>query len=457
MACLVLLPFRSLGVQTVTKVEEIVDQIQEPRIPDTRFDIRDYGGLPDGLSDCLEAIEKAIFDASQAGGGKVIIPSGKWLVKGPINLKSNIELHLEKGAHVIFSDNPDDYLPVVLTRWEGTVCYNYSPFIYTADATDVAITGQGILDGNSKLSFGKWRDKQKPDQLLLRQMGNNLFPVHKRVFGKGHWLRPSFIQFYNCKRVLIEGIKIVESPFWCVHPVFCYDVVVRGITVESFLLNNDGVAPDSSVNVLIEDCLFRTGDDAVAIKSGRDQDGWRIGQPSENIVVRNCRMPEVHNGLAIGSEMSGGVRSVFMEDCQIGKARSCLYFKSNLDRGGYIEHVSIRNIHVDTSLRAFIDMTTDYHSWRGNMHPPRYSDFIIENVSCDKAEGFGIYAVGKEGALIQNVLLKDIMIDQAEIPQKIALVENFRIENVNINGHAIELEIEDSVVDESDQRKAIGY
>lgn len=439
------------------KVKEIVNQIEEPDIPELQYDIRDYGAVGDGQSDALPAIRKAIFDCSQAGGGTVFIPSGQWFVKGPIHLKSKIELRLEEGAYVKFSEDTDDYLPVVLTRWEGTVCYNYSPLIYAADATDVALTGKGVLDGNAGNGFATWRPNQKPDQLLLRQMGNNLFPVQKRVFGKGHWLRPPFIQFYNCKRVLIEDVKIVESPFWCIHPVFCYNVIVRRVEIESYRLNNDGVDPDSSVNVLIEDCVFRTGDDAVAIKAGRDQDGWRIGQATENVVVRNCKMPAVHNGLAIGSEMSGGVRSVYMENCEIGVARSCLYFKSNLDRGGYIEHVRLRNIRVEHSKNAFIDMTTDYHSWRGNHYPPRYHDFVLEDVSCGKADRYGIYAVGKEGALISNVLIKNVTIDSANIPHRIALVEDFRFENVKINGKEAAVELVDDVKAEGALRDAVGH
>lgn len=439
------------------EVEEIVNRIEEPEIPEARYDIRDYGAVDDGESDALPAIRSAIFECSQAGGGTVSIPSGQWFVKGPIHLKSKIELHLEKGAYVKFSEDTDDYLPVVITRWEGTVCYNYSPLIYAADATDVALTGEGVLDGNSKNGFASWRPNQKPDQLLLRQMGNNLYPIEKRIFGKGHWLRPPFIQFYNCKRVLIEDIKIVESPFWCIHPVFCYNVIVRGVEIESYRLNNDGVDPDSSVNVLIEDCVFRTGDDAVAIKAGRDQDGWRVGQATENVVVRNCKMPAVHNGLAIGSEMSGGVRSVYMENCEIGVARSCLYFKSNLDRGGYIENVRMRNIRVEHSKNAFIDMTTDYHSWRGNHYPPRYSDFIIEDVSCGKADRYGIYAVGKEGALISDVLIKNVSIDSAQFPQRIALVEDFHYENVKINGRDVEVTLIDDVKDEGAFRDSVGH
>jgi len=416
------------------KVNEILASIEEPDIPENDYLITDYGAVGDGETDSLPAIRKAIFEAGQRGGGRIIVPEGAWYVDGPIHLKSGINLHVSKGAQIVFSEDPEDYLPAVLTRWEGTVCYNYSPLIYAANATDVAITGEGVLNGNAKNGFGLWRPRQEAAQNLLRQMGNDLYPVQDRVFGKGHYLRPPFIQFFNCKNVLVEDITIHESPFWCIHPVFCYNVTVRGVTVESFRLNNDGVDPDSSVNVLIENCTFRTGDDAVSLKSGRDQDGWRIGQPTKNVIVRNCEMPEVHNGLAIGSDMSGGVENVFMENCTIGTGRSCLLFKSNLDRGGYIRHVRLRNVHVGVAREAFIEFTTNYHSWRGNHFPPEYRDFVIENVSCEQADRYGIYAIGKKDSPLHDIHLKNVTIGKAEIPQYVSLVENLRYEEVTING-----------------------
>ncbi len=416
------------------EAERIVAAIRIPEFPDREFSIIDFGAQPGGEIDCLPALREAIFQCNQVGGGRVLIPPGRWLIKGPIHLKSNINLHMEDGAHLLFSKDTHDFLPVVLTRWEGTDCYNYSPYIYAFQATNIAITGKGILDGQAKEGFATWKPRQKPDQLLLRQMGNDGFPVQRRIFGKGHFLRPPMIQFYGCSNILLEDFKLVDSPFWCIHPVFSNHVTIRGVEVYSYNLNNDGVDPDSSTNVLIEDCLFNTGDDAVAIKAGRDQDGWRAGQPSENIIVRNCEMPKVHNGLAIGSEMSGGVRNVFFENCRIGEARYCLFFKANLDRGGFVEHVRVRDIEVGKSTVAFISFTTDYHSWRRNHYPPTFRDYLIENVTCGVAEQYGIYAVGKAGAPISQIRMKNVNIDQARIPQLISVVDDFVFENVSING-----------------------
>lgn len=421
--------------------EEIVASIQAPQIPRRDFLLTKFGARAEDDFDSRPAVQAALREAMKAGGGRIVVPPGRWFIKGPIHLQSHIELHVQQGAELVFSADPADYLPVVLTRWEGSLCFNYSPLIYAFQATDVAITGAGVINGNAATGFGEWRPREKPAQLRLRKMGNDLVPVNERVFGAGSFLRPPFIQFFGCERVLVEDVTIIDSPFWCIHPVFCSDVTVRGVTVDSHRMNNDGVDPDSSSNVLIENCVFRTGDDAVAIKSGRDQDGWRIGRPTERVVIRNCEMPEVHNALAVGSEMSGGVRSVFMENCRIGSARSCIYFKSNPDRGGYIRGVRVRNIQVETSRAVLIDLFTDYPGWRGNFYPAPYEDFVIEDVQCERAEKFGIYAVGKPGAALTDIVLRDVTISSAEIPQYLALTEGLRFERVVINGKVVAPEI----------------
>ncbi|MDQ8200528.1 glycoside hydrolase family 28 protein [Pelagicoccus enzymogenes] len=417
---------------------EIIDSIEAPEIPTRVYSIVEYGAQPGLDFDSLPAVKAALADAVLQGGGKLVFPEGRWFIKGPIHLKSHIELHLEAGAEIVFSEDPADYLPAVLTRWEGSLCFNYSPLVYAFQATDIAITGTGTLNGNAADGFATWRPQQQAAQLRLRQMGNDLVPVHQRVFGEGDFLRPPFIQFFGCERVLMEGVTVTNSPFWCIHPVFCSDVVLRGVTVNSYHKNNDGVDPDSSRNVLIEDCTFLTGDDSVAIKAGRDQDGWNVGRPTECIVIRNCEMPDVHNALAVGSEMSGGVQSIFMENCRIGSARSCIYFKSNPDRGGYIRGVRVRNIQVGTARTNFIDFLTDYPGWRGNNYPAQYSDFVIEDVSCEVAEKFGIYAVGKPEAPVSDITLRNVSIDLAkQVPQFLALAQNITFENVSINGEQV--------------------
>jgi len=364
----------------------------------------------------------------------VVVPAGKYLFKGPIHLKSNINLYLSENARLEFSTNRSDYLPNVPYRREGTELYNYSPFIYAYMATNIAITGKGAIDGNAKNSFATWKPNQNKDQLNLRQMGNDGVPVHERVFGNGHFLRPGTILPYGCKNILIDWITIYDAPFWVIHLALSTNVTVRNVVVNSWNPNNDDVDPDGAVNVLIENCTFNCGDNAVAIKAGRDQDGWRIGQPTENVVIRNCTMNSKANGLCIGSEMSAGVRNVFMENCRVGEANSTIYFRANLDRGGVVENIYVRDITVERVNTAVIRFDSNYKGHRGNNFPPIFRNFFIGNVTCQLADHYGIYAVGVEGTPISNVTLKDVTIAKALIPAFTLHIRDFKLLNVKTNG-----------------------
>jgi len=199
-------------------------------------------------------------------------------------------------------------------------------------------------------------------------------------------------------------------------------------------LNNDGCDPEASVNVLIENCEFNTGDDAIAIKAGRDQDGWRIGQATENVVIRNCVFNSKANGLCIGSEMSGGVRNIYMENIKVGEANSTIYFKSNLDRGGFIENVWVRNVTVKRAIQKFIAFVTNYHGYRGNHYPPVFNNFTIENITCKVADDYAIFAEGVKDSKLKNIVLKNITVAKAKIPSHIKFADDFKVINVIING-----------------------
>jgi polygalacturonase len=419
------------------KVPDLIRQITLPTFPNRDYLITDFGAVGDSVTDCFESFKNAINRCNQDGGGRVVVPAGIYLINGPVHLKSNVHLHISEDARLEFSTNPADYLPMVLTRWEGTELFNYSPFIYAYQANNIAISGTGAIDGNAQQSFAQWKPDQKEDKNLLRQMGNDGVPVHERLFGEGHFLRPSMIQPYGCKNVLIEDITIYDSPFWVIHPTFCTNVTVRNVMVDSWNPNNDGVDPDGSVNVLIENCVFNCGDDAVAIKSGRDQDGWRIGQPTENVIIRNCAMNSKANGLCIGSEMSGSVRNVFMENCIVGEAHSTIYFKSNLDRGGIVENVFVRKITVERAITAFIRFESNYKGHRGNHFPPVFRNFNIENVTCKLADHYGLYAVGVEDSPISQVIFKDVTIEKAKIPTFTQYVSDVQLSKVTINDSLI--------------------
>jgi polygalacturonase len=265
-------------------------------------------------------------------------------------------------------------------------------------------------------------------------MGRDNIPVYRRIFGGGFKLRPGFIEPYGCANVRIEGITIKDSPFWIIHPVFCNNVIVRGVTVNSYNYNNDGCDPESCRNVLIEDCTFFTGDDAIAIKSGRDNDAWRIGQPTENVVIRNCSLRSKINGLCIGSEIAGGVRNVFIENIIIPKSSNAIYFKSNLDRGAYIENIYVRNVQADSVRTAFIRFEPNYKGERSGFYPTLFNNFSIENVTCKITEECGIYMAGFKEQPIKNIELKNVTIGKVPIPYSLENGQDVTFENVKING-----------------------
>jgi polygalacturonase len=278
---------------------------------------------------------------------------------------------------------------------------------------------------------------QEKAQELSRQMGAAGVPVAERKFGAGSFLRPSMIQPFECRNVLIEGVTVKDSPFWVIHPVFCTNVTVRGVTVDSLLINNDGCDPDSCTDVLIEDCRFHTGDDGIALKAGRDADAWRDGRMTENVVIRNCVFQSKINALCIGSEMSAGVRHVFMEDCRVEEGDSCIYFKSNADRGGFIENVRVRRVQIGLSRAGAIRFETNYHSYRGGQAQTVYRDFVIEDVTCTAATNYAIFAEGTEASPIANVLLRNVTVTTAREPLFVRHTTGFRLENVRVNGTAL--------------------
>ena len=417
------------------QVPAILENIKAPEFPDVTYNIVDYGAKSGLEHNSLPAVIAAINECNVSGGGKVLVPAGTYYMGGPIILKSHVNLHLEEGAKLVFSTEPTDYLPMVLTKWEGTECYNYCPFIYSYQCVDVAVTGKGEIDGQGAVTFNGWRAKQGPAMDRLRQMGNDSIPVYERVFGEGWFLRPVMIQFVGCKNVLIEDVKIYDSPFWIIHPVYCDNVIVRGVYIDSNNFNNDGVDPESSTNVLIENCTFNVGDDGIAIKSGRDQDGWRIGQATENVIVRNCHFARW--AITIGSEMSGGVRNIFIEDCTIDSCRNGIYFKSNLDRGGFFENLYMRNIQADICLWGVINFRTDYHGYRGGNYPTQFRNITIENVTCNRVDSVAIMANGVAEAKLYNITLRNIEVKQAPKATQMQNVVNLTLDNVRVNGKLV--------------------
>lgn len=412
-------------------VTAILERINPPEFSSREFSVLKFGAIADGVSNSKPAIDKAIEACALAGGGSVVLPPGRYLCKGPIHLQSNINLHLSSGAYLSFSHDPDDYLPVVTSSWEGTRLYNYSPFIYAYQKTNVAITGKGIIDGSSGGVFNQWQKLQRSDQKRLRKMNNDGVPLEERIFGKGHFLRPHLIQFYKCENVLMEDVTILDSPFWCIHLIYSKNITVRGLVFNAQQLNNDGIDPESCEDVLIENVLFNNNDDNIAIKAGRDREGRLLQQPSQNIVVRNCQF-KGHNALAIGSEMSGGVNNIFVEDCSFnGNVRNGIYLKSNKDRGGKISNIFIRNVTFGKTSTV-IRIDSDYKN-EGIGFPPSFENIHIENIEAREA-GTGIYIKGTAEKPVNRVVLKDIIIHKVGTGFSSENIKNVTFDNVKING-----------------------
>ena len=426
--------------QPMTPQEAIVSRIATTSFPDRTFTVR----LPEKADESLRVIQQAIDSCSWLGGGTVRVTAGHYPLNGPLRLKSDVNLHLDEGAYLQFSGRADDFLPVVLTRWEGTEMYGHSPMIYAYHANNIAITGSGTIDAQGGKEFAAWSRIEAPDRDRLREMGDKLVPVQERVFGKGTVLRPSCIQPLGCSRVLIEGVTIKDSPFWTIHPVLCDNVIVRGVTIDSHFPNNDGCDPEGTSNVLIERCTFRTGDDAIAIKSGRDTDGRSIGRPSRNIVIRDCIFHSECNGLCIGSEMSGGASDVYMSNIEIGTVKNALYFKSNRDRGGYIRRVFVDSITVERAKGAILRFETNYFGFRGGNYQALYEDFHISHVQAGKADHYAVFMDGNEVYPIRNVRIHDFHVGEAPHAHYLKNTEGVRFTSSSVNGTPLPEQPEES-------------
>jgi polygalacturonase len=397
--------------------------IKIPVFPKREFTVTDFGAVEGGKTNISEAIAGAIAACHDAGGGRVVIPRGQWLT-GKIHLQNNVNLHLAEGAVLFFSTRPDDYLPAVQSSWEGMECFNYSPLIYAFGCTNVAITGKGTIE--ARMNIWKMWFKRPPAHMealkRLYHMAATNTPVAERqmAVGENH-LRPQFIQFNRCRNVLIEDVKIRNSPFWTIHLLLCENVAVRRVDISAHGHNNDGVNPEMTRNLLVEDCRFDQGDDAIAIKAGMDFDGRRLATPTENVVVRNCTMLRGHQLVAIGSELSGGIRNVYVHDCRFSnnaeadKPQNILFIKTNVRRGGFVENIFLENITARSTKFGVLGIDTDVlYQWRDLV--PTYEEKLTP---------------------IRNIHIKNVTVDETATPFKITgyaqlPVKDVFLENITI-------------------------
>ncbi|MFA9388553.1 MAG: glycoside hydrolase family 28 protein [Prolixibacteraceae bacterium] len=383
--------------------------------------ITQFGAINGDKEKNSRAIEQAIEKANQIGGGIVIIPPGEWLT-GKIHLKNNVNLHLEKGAVLLFSEDPTDYLPPVHTTWEGMECYNYSPLIYAYESKNVAITGEGELKAKMDI-WQQWFARPKGHMESLKRLyymaAYDTLVSNRQMVNDTANFRPQFIQFNRCENILIEGISIRNSPFWTIHPYLSKNIVIQNIRIEAQGHNNDGIDPEMSQNMLIENCVFDQGDDAIAIKSGRNQEAWRLNTPSKNIVIKNCTVINGHQLVAIGSELSGGIENVFVDSCKVmdgAKLFHLLFIKTNERRGGYVRNIYLSNISSGKIDKGILGIETDVlYQWR-NLVPTierkltPISNIHLENIHANNVK-FISNIQGQEELPVTKVELINVIAD----------------------------------------------
>lgn len=433
----------------------IEKQIKQTTFPKRTFNITDFGAKADTPDEpCHEAINRAIVECSLSGGGTVIVPKGTFYT-GPVTLKSNVNFHLEKGAILKFLTDQSLYFPAVITRWEGIDCYNAHPLIYANGESNIAITGKGIIDGQGSketwwpmcgaAKYG-WKEgmtaQRNGGRERLLMYGETSTPIYKRLMTPEDGLRPQLINLYSCHTILIEEVTLLNSPFWVIHPLFCESLIVRGVHIFNRGPNGDGCDPESCKNVLIEGCTFDTGDDCIAIKSGRNADGRKWNIPSENIIVRNCQMKNGHGGVVIGSEISGGYRNLFVENCRMDSPDldRVIRIKTSTCRGGVIENVFVRNVSVGQCREAVLRINLQYENReqckRG--FDPTVRNVHLKNITCEKSK-LGVLIIGlDDDKHVDNISVEDshfnnVVKDKNEING----AKNVTFKNLYINGKLV--------------------
>ena len=418
--------------------EQVLRSVKRPRFSPFSVRVTDFGAKADGTTDCTEAFRRAVRFVNRVGGGHVIVPPGTY-ASGAIHLLSNVDLHLEKGSRIAFSTDPAAYLPAVYTRWQGIEFMGYSPLIYAYGQHDIAVTGEGTLDGQAGNSnWWAWKSLGDNEFATLEGSANAGVPVTQRAFSAGYHFRPPLLQPYACDRVLIENVTVLNTPFWQLNPVLCTNVTVSGVTVNSSGPNNDGCDPESCDGVVITGCTFNTGDDCIAIKSGRNTDGRRVNAPCQNIVIQNSNFANGHGGVTVGSEMTGGVRNVFARDLTMNSPslQSGHRLKTNSVRGGFIEHVYVDRVTAGTIGGPVLLIDYNYGEGNTGNHPPTVTDINLDHwtvQSCSPAWTIAGYATDPVG----TVTLDDITVTSMTKTNSAQFISDFVLSNVTIAGSPV--------------------
>lgn len=401
-----------------------------------RYSIVDFGAVEGDQAANSKAIADAMAKASPRGG-VVVVPDGEWKT-GPVHFKSNVNLHLEEGATLLFSAHPDDYLPAVHSSWEGMECYNFSPLIYAYECENVALTGSGTLKAEMEV-WETWFPRPQAHMNGLKYLYNKAMayaPMEERVMvNDSSHLRPQFIQFNRCSHVLLDGLKIRNSPFWTNHFYLCKDVIMRNLDIQAHGHNNDGVDPEMTQNMLIENCVFDQGDDAVALKSGRNPEGWRLKTPTKNVVIRHCTVKNAHQLLAVGTELSGGIENIFLDSCLVmpdAKINHLLFVKTNERMGGYAHNIYVSHIQAGHIDKSMVGIETDVlFQWRDLVPTEIRRLTPIENIFVSDMQAGDVNRIchiyGQEELPVGKVLLENVHADHIRSEDSV-LVENAALE-----------------------------
>ena len=429
--------------------EEILSHIQLPQIKKRKVSALEYGVLPHSGKNERQRLQRAIDSLSASGGGTLLLPAGVYLT-GSLWLKSGVELHFESSETIVtfVSYELEENYPLAFSHWEASPCMNFSALLYAYGQHDIAITGPGICLGSaSRERWWDWHhqveaawssdqpDLQQPDRLALRRMNLEGVPARERVFGQGHYLRPNFLQFLHCERVLLEGFTLKDSPMWQLNPVLCRSVVLDGVTASSHGPNNDGCDPESCHGVWIKNCTFDTGDDCISLKSGRDRDGREARIPCEYVLIENNRFVDGHGGIALGSEMSGGIRKVLSVGNHFSSPHLTypLRLKTNARRGGFVSDVMFCDSTIEEVHGAAIHGTMLYEDGRNGSDLPVFENITIENVKASGGE-YGIFLEAFAEVPLKGLVLRNIRIEGVRKELRSLNWQDPLLENVQING-----------------------
>jgi polygalacturonase len=419
--------------------DRIVASVRRPWFPGRYFPVTDFGAKGDGTTLDTQAFTKAIAVCHRAGGGHVVVPAGGTFLTGAIHLLSNVDLHVEQNATILFSQNPADFLPVVFTRWQGIELMNYSPFVYCYGRHNVAVTGAGTLNGQADDNhWWNWKNLETDDFDTLETMADDNVPVSQRVFGAGHYLPPQMIQPFASDTVLLEGVTVINSPFWHLNPNLCINVTIDGLTISSTGPNTDGCDPESCAGVVVQNVTYDTGDDCMAIKSGRDADGRRVNVPCQNVVVQNCNFANGHGGITIGSEMTGGVKNVYARDLTMNSAnlQAGHRIKTNTLRGGYVENTNVYRVTAGTIGGPLLLIQGNYDAQTGDF-PPDVTDITLADWTVDTCEGLWSIVGASASDPIGTATLQNITVTTSTAANSAQYITNLVVKNVTVGGAAV--------------------